>query len=99
MFGAYETDIQFPTFIPVHLTYQTAFVDENGKLQFREDIYGLDAKIASILHGSERQVADVAVERPADPNFKPTAEQNARLKALAGGGPSNPFALFGRVFR
>jgi len=41
----------------------------------------------------------VAVERPADPNFKPTAEQNARLKAVAGGGPSNPFALFGRVFR
>jgi murein L,D-transpeptidase YcbB/YkuD len=99
MLGGEEKQLDFKNQIPVHLTYQTAFVDENGKLQFREDIYGLDAKIASILHGSERQVADVAVERPADPNFKPTAEQNARLKALAGGGPSNPFALFGRVFR
>jgi L,D-transpeptidase YcbB len=38
MFGAYETDIQFPTFISVHLTYQTAFVDDQGKLQYREDI-------------------------------------------------------------
>jgi len=99
MLGGEERQLDFKNQIPVHLTYQTAFVDENGKLQFREDIYGLDAKIASILHGSERQVADVAVERPADPNFKPTAEQNARLKAVAGGGPSNPFALFGRVFR
>jgi murein L,D-transpeptidase YcbB/YkuD len=99
MLGGEERQLDFKNQIPVHLTYQTAFVDENGKLQFREDIYDLDAKIASILHGSERQVADVAVERPADPNFKPTAEQNARLKAVAGGGPSNPFALFGRVFR
>ena len=70
-----------------------------GKLQFRDDIYGLDAKIASILRGGERQVADIAIERPADPNFKPTAEQNARLRAVAGGGISSPFALFERVFR
>src|SRR4029077_8992192 len=34
MFGNNEMDIQFPTFIPVHLTYQTAFVDDDGKLQF-----------------------------------------------------------------
>ena len=27
-----ETDIQFPTFVPVNLTYQTAFVDDDGKL-------------------------------------------------------------------
>jgi len=32
MFGAHETDIQFPTFIPVHLTYQTAFVDDQGQV-------------------------------------------------------------------
>ena len=30
--------------IPVHLTYQTAFVDDDGKLQLREDVYGRDAK-------------------------------------------------------
>ena len=43
MFGPNEINIQFPTFMPVHLTYQTAFVDEDGNLQFREDIYGRDA--------------------------------------------------------
>ena len=60
-------------------------------------IYGLDAKLLSILKGSERQVADVAVERPADPNFKPTAAQGQKLRSAAGGGA--PFGLFDRLFR
>jgi murein L,D-transpeptidase YcbB/YkuD len=63
MFGAYETDIQFPTFIPVHLTYQTAFVDDQGKLQYREDIYGRDQALLAILKGTERKVADIPVQR------------------------------------
>jgi murein L,D-transpeptidase YcbB/YkuD len=62
MFGAYEADIQFPTFIPVHLTYQTAFVDDQGKLEFREDIYGRDQALLAILNGAERKVADVPVQ-------------------------------------
>jgi murein L,D-transpeptidase YcbB/YkuD len=63
MFGAYEADIQFPTFIPVHLTYQTAFVDDQGKLEFREDIYGRDQALLAILNGTERKVADVPIQR------------------------------------
>jgi len=63
MFGAYETDIQFPTFIPVHLTYQTAFVDDQGKLEFREDIYGRDQALLAILNGTERKVADIPIQR------------------------------------
>jgi murein L,D-transpeptidase YcbB/YkuD len=62
MFGAYETDIQFPTFIPVHLTYQTALVDDQGKLEFREDIYGRDQALLAILNGAERKVADVPIQ-------------------------------------
>ena len=38
----------------VHLTYQTAFVDDAGKLALRDDIYGFDARIDAILHGDER---------------------------------------------
>ncbi len=30
--------------LPVHLTYQTAWLDENGKTQFRADIYGHDKR-------------------------------------------------------
>jgi L,D-transpeptidase YcbB len=63
MFGGGEMDIKFPTFIPVHLTYQTAFVDDAGKLQFRDDIYGRDKDLLAILKGDQRNVADIAIER------------------------------------
>jgi L,D-transpeptidase YcbB len=62
IYGAYESDIQFPTFIPVHLTYQTAFVDDQGKLEFREDIYGRDRALLAVLNGAERKVADVPIQ-------------------------------------
>ncbi len=63
MFGTHETDIQFPTFIPVHLTYQTAFIDDQGKLEFREDIYGRDQALLAILNGTDRKVADIPIQR------------------------------------
>jgi murein L,D-transpeptidase YcbB/YkuD len=63
MYGHNEQDIQFPTFIPVHLTYQTAFVDDEGKLQFRDDVYGRDKALLAILKSDERKVADIAIER------------------------------------
>jgi L,D-transpeptidase YcbB len=63
MFGNSEMDIRFPTFVPVHLTYQTAFVDDAGKLQFREDVYGRDKELLAILKSGERKVADIPIER------------------------------------
>ena len=63
MFGGSEININFPNFIPVHLTYQTAFVDDDGKLQIRDDVYGRDAKMLSIMKGPERRVADMPMER------------------------------------
>jgi hypothetical protein len=61
-----ETDIQFPTFIPVNLTYQTAFVDDAGKLQFRDDVYGRDRALLAILKGSDMRLADIPVEHRED---------------------------------
>jgi murein L,D-transpeptidase YcbB/YkuD len=66
MFGSNEININFPKPIPVHLTYQTAFVDESGKLVFRDDVYGRDARMIQILKGSERKVADTPIERAPD---------------------------------
>ena len=63
-----EQDIQFPasSYLPVNLTYQTAFVDDAGKLQFRDDVYGRDRQLLAILHGSDLRMADVAVEHSID---------------------------------
>ncbi len=73
MFGGSEININFPKskFIPVHLTYQTAFVDGDGKLQLREDVYGRDARMFAQLKGAERKVADMAIERAPNSSAKP----------------------------
>jgi len=70
MFGPNETDIQFPTFIPVNLTYQTAFVDDAGKLELREDVYGRDRALLAILKGTDRKVADVPVDHRIDASHR-----------------------------
>jgi murein L,D-transpeptidase YcbB/YkuD len=72
MFGGNEININFPAskFVPVHLTYQTAFVDTDGKLQLRDDVYGRDARMVQILKG-ERKVADIPMERPPNTSSKP----------------------------
>jgi L,D-transpeptidase YcbB len=88
MFGQAEMDIQFPKFLPVHLTYQTAFLDADDKLEFREDIYGRDKALLAILNGSGREVADIPIARKDD---------MARRQALA---VSDQFwgGFFGRSF-
>jgi len=66
MYGNSEIDLKFPTPIPVNITYQTAFVDDAGKLQFRRDVYGRDATMISMLkseHGRDLE-AVVAHSQP-----------------------------------
>ncbi|MEI6559038.1 MAG: L,D-transpeptidase family protein [Rhodospirillaceae bacterium] len=43
--------------MPVFLLYQTAWVGEDGELQFREDIYGRDSQILRALHRIEEPPA------------------------------------------
>jgi L,D-transpeptidase YcbB len=62
MYGTGERDIHLTTPIPVHITYQTAFVDDAGHLAVREDVYGRDARLLSALRGDERRIADAPVE-------------------------------------
>src|SRR5262249_51701209 len=63
MFGRDERDITFTNPIPVHLTYQTAFVDQSGSLQLREDVYGRDTPMITILKGDDRKYAYLPIER------------------------------------
>ena len=58
-----EQDIQFPHYLPVHLTYQTAFVDDEGRLEFRKDMYGRDQVLIAILRGEEPKIAESPVDR------------------------------------
>jgi len=92
MFGHSEVDIKFPTSIPVHITYQTAFVDDAGHLVIREDIYGRDARVLNALKGDERKVADIPMERAQQSYNRPpvTLPYSARY---AGGG-----SFFDRLF-
>jgi murein L,D-transpeptidase YcbB/YkuD len=67
LFGRGEQDIQLqPAPIWVHLTYQTAFVDNAGKLQSRRDIYNLDSRTLAAIR-SARGVVEPVPERKREP--------------------------------
>jgi L,D-transpeptidase YcbB len=103
MYGQDMINIDFPNPIPVHLTYQTAFVDHAGKLQFRQDIYGRDRRMIAILKNArERRVAYIPVEHPPNTSSKPVRLPVGALDGDGGyvgpgygGGPSFFDFLFG----
>ncbi|MBG0810489.1 L,D-transpeptidase family protein [Methylosinus sp. H3A] len=47
--GASERYINLSRPLPIHIEYFTAFVDENGRLQLRGDLYGYSAKVRQAL--------------------------------------------------
>jgi murein L,D-transpeptidase YcbB/YkuD len=98
MFGHEEKIYKLVTHPTVHLTYQTAFVDD-GKLMLRDDIYGFDGRINAILHSDERRIADVAP--PQDPKRDAaTAKSNQEiLSRVERREAQNPFSFFERLFR
>ena len=77
LYGPAEHNVNFPTPIPVHITYQTAFVDDAGKLQVRPDIYNIDTKTRNLIR-SERGVVEPAQER--GPAVASTQVKRARPK-------------------
>ena len=102
MYGPAEHNINFPTPIPVHITYQTAFVDDAGELQVRPDIYNIDTKTRNLIR-SERGVVEPAQERgPAVASAtqvkraRPKDRQQPRtvgfFEPLFGGGSAAPHA-------
>lgn len=96
MYGQSEIDIKFPTPIPVNITYQTAFVDEAGKLEFRKDIYGRDAAMLAILRGSEGKDLETPVAH-AQPSYARPKGDIPQGVALNGDGGA-PFNFFERLF-
>jgi L,D-transpeptidase YcbB len=104
MFGHDEQDIQFPAPIPVHLTYQTAFVDDDGQLAVRSDVYGLDSRVLALIK-TERGMIDIATKdrdresalaaaasarRALKPLPLPQQQYGGFFQSVFGGGPPPP---------
>jgi hypothetical protein len=82
LYGEEERTINLQHQIPVHVIYQTAFVDQGGKLSLRSDLYGLDAAILKLMRGNDRQIADTPIPRNYGSSSKPVV---ARLPARPDG--------------
>jgi L,D-transpeptidase YcbB len=69
MYAGGEQDISLqPAQIWVHVTYESAFVDDSGKLQVRRDIYNLDGRTIAAIK-TERATIETA-----PPEAKPAQE-------------------------
>ena len=66
--GPENTEIKLTTPIPVHITYFTAWVDDDGKLQTVKDIYGHENRIQLGLEGKINLIAQQREERYAAPS-------------------------------
>ena len=44
-----ETGVELEEYVPVHLVYRTAYTQAKGNIQFRNDVYGRDARIWAAL--------------------------------------------------
>jgi murein L,D-transpeptidase YcbB/YkuD len=101
MYGHSEIDLKFPTPIPVNITYQTAFVDEAGKLQFRKDIYGRDATMIAMLKGARGKDLENYVAH-SQPSYGGPAKLPPGVSVASGEGYSSGYSsgpnFFERLF-
>ncbi|NEV00086.1 L,D-transpeptidase family protein [Bradyrhizobium uaiense] len=102
MYGSSEVDLKFPTPIPVNITYQTAFVDDAGKLQIRRDVYGRDATMLSLLKNSRGKDLETVVahaqpsySRPPSSSLPPGVNVAGDNSGFGSSGPNFFERLFG----
>jgi murein L,D-transpeptidase YcbB/YkuD len=94
MYGRSEININFPTPLPVNITYQTAFVDDAGNLQMRKDVYGRDATMIAMLKGAPGRELETPVAR-SQPNYVRPTNVNIPGDSFASSGPNFFQRLFG----
>jgi murein L,D-transpeptidase YcbB/YkuD len=85
MFGGGEQDIPIPAGkIWVHVTYQSAFVDDHGKLQTRRDVYGLDNRTIAAIKSERVMIESVPEGKKKDQEQQEVASSGPpRRKAVA----------------
>ncbi len=92
MFNGYSNQVTLDKHIPVHITYFTASVDDNGKLRTYADFYGLDSRTSAALTGRS-----IRYEQPAydddevaasgsPPSYSPQAAPPNQEEAVPGPG-------------
>jgi murein L,D-transpeptidase YcbB/YkuD len=89
MFGGYSNTVALDTHIPVHVTYFTASVDDDGKLRTYADFYGLDSRTAAALGRSVRFqqpsfVEDDEVASGSQPSYSSQPRRQAQKKQYQG---------------
>jgi murein L,D-transpeptidase YcbB/YkuD len=99
MFGQDERTFNLQHQPMVHLTYQTASVDEQGKLHLDDDLYGFDARIHAILHSDERRIADVPPPQDPKRDLATMKSNQEILRRVERREAQNPFQFFERLFR
>ena len=93
MYGHSEIDLKFPTPIPVNITYQTAFVDDAGKLQLRKDVYGRDATMLALLRNSRSRELENMVAHSQPSYSRPTGSLPAGVSFASDNSYSGPSFL------
>ncbi|TMK11159.1 MAG: hypothetical protein E6G75_19555 [Alphaproteobacteria bacterium] len=105
MFGSGEQNLQLqPTPIWVHLTYQTAFVDNAGKLQTRRDVYNLDSRTLAAIRSArgvieptpERRREDLVASGSSPRRSAPAVRNGAMSQSMVSPAPgyARPFPSF-----
>jgi hypothetical protein len=98
MYGHSEVDLKFPTPIPVNITYQTAFVDDAGKLQIRKDVYGRDATMIALLKGGRTRDLENVVAHSQPGYGRPNTPLPPGVAFASGGSYSSGPSFFDRLF-
>jgi murein L,D-transpeptidase YcbB/YkuD len=97
MYGHSEIDLKFPTPIPVNITYQTAFVDDAGKLQIRKDVYGRDGTMLALLRNTHGRDMENVVAHSQPSYSRPAGGLPAGVSFASDTSSSGP-SFFERLF-
>ncbi len=83
LYGGVEQEISLGSGpIWIYLTYQTAFVDDAGKLQTRRDLYNLDSRTLAAIKGA-RAILNPTSENKSEPAMVTPARAVSALRRKA----------------
>jgi hypothetical protein len=92
MHGGTETHVKLREPIPIHILYLTSWVDPKGGLHFRDDVYGYDAKQATLTTSTKARPPSPRLRRDTNATFKEGARRprpEASVRPLAARPPAS----------